>query len=225
MPRRRLPLPSLAPPAVEQPVHVPHQPPPPRFRELGLSDTLTVDEWEWSWLCALQPAAVKRLPYIHGNGQKAGEEGVFPRIGETIPVGNARGRKQPRHTLTRYLHCIRERCTFLAGVGPEPEPRGPPVELRDRNPCNLLPSNRHPMSPEQEEQDAQKHGRPPRRGHDAAWSVKVRMAAVLAGRDPDKEMQRRVRKSVRQAEARERRKAERAAAARAGKLAQKETER
>jgi hypothetical protein len=199
MPVGRLPadLPPIAPPAEEQPIKVSHFPS-PRWRG-KVAAHLTVDAWEWSWYRLIQPSDPNR--YIHGNGSKAPDgEKAYARIGEEMPAQNAEGCKEARHTLQRYLHALRELLLFKAGLGPEPNPRGPPVWLRDGDPCNLLPSNRAVMAADRPDDDRAAPKR--RRGHDDAWSVRVRLDAVLAGKDPDKAMQSAVRKSKRQAAAR-----------------------
>jgi hypothetical protein len=206
MPNRHLPKakppfpPGLSPedwPYVERPIMVPHY---ASRRWAGkVADELTVDgRIEWPWFMLIQPSNPRR--FLDGNGSKgeAGEQ-AYVRFGEDMAARNPIGVKQARHVLARYLEALKAYLMHSAGVGPTPDPYGPPIGLTRDRPCNLLPSNRHPILglPDNNATFKQR-----RRGYDAARSVRIRMDAVLMGKDPEKAAAAEIAKSRRAALAR-----------------------
>ena len=151
----------------ERPIQVPHY---PSKRWIGrVADSCTVDESEWRWYILTHPSVARWV--VNGSTGPAGDGQPYVRFAEI----------NERPTVARRLHVLRPYVRFRYGLELEPAKNGPAVRLLDGVCTNLLPSNRA-FKPASQSDKSTKGRRVYWRDE---WAVRVRVEAVLDGRDPD----------------------------------------
>lgn len=159
------------PPEDDRTVTIKRHPSPGLRGRIG--EELSLVAWDLDFLRTIKPA----FPNIFLNA-RCKDGPLYARFRERMPDGH-----WASHDLARYLEYGRAYWLFRHGEGPEPPWMGPPIGAVHFNPLDVRPSNRCALlSPAPGTEDRRR-----RVSVDTMLSVRARVDAVLAGKDPDAE--------------------------------------